>query len=244
MVRIRFKFPPQVANDKAEILGLAGFLFLPGALREIAGREGKVGVSGQEAQNEKLFGGKAGDAAAGASDLVGGQVDGAIFQDDFRSRLIRARYAAQESAHAGEEFPVNERGGKIVIGAGVPGVDAGLRGVVASQDDNSEIRLLPNSAAQRVRIGGAFQARGEKQQMMRSTGCLLDGLLGGLGFSDLMTFELRDDAQFLAQLGVAASDQVRPDFPVDREAEGLHARAEAAVSFRMLLLGQRQKSKR
>src|SRR5580704_693831 len=58
IARIWFKFLAQASNDRAHIFGPALSILLPGGLREILKRERHVGVSDQELQNEKLFGGE------------------------------------------------------------------------------------------------------------------------------------------------------------------------------------------
>lgn len=91
------------------------------------------------------------DTAAGASDFIRLQVNRTILQNNLFPLIGEAADAPQHGAHAGEQLPHDERRRKMVVGAGVQGINAALSGVVvAGEEDDSQVRLHANVAAQFV----------------------------------------------------------------------------------------------
>jgi hypothetical protein len=168
VVRIWFKFRSKLSDDKSYMFGLVPCVPVPGGLREIPVGDHRVGVSDQELQYENLFGGETAHAAAGTSDLVGSQVDCTILEHDFGLFLVKTRDAPQEGPHPSQQLPNYERRGNVVVGPGVPDVDAALCVVVPGQDNDSDTRVQPYPPAQRVRLD-SFKSRGQNQRMVRST---------------------------------------------------------------------------
>src|SRR5580704_15863642 len=202
VIGIRLQFSPELLDDDADILNLSGAIPLPHRLREILWSKWTISMSYQMTQYQALFRSKMCYPSVRAFDLVRLKIYCAVLQHNKLRSCAGRRHAAQDGAHACQQLSEYKAVGNIVISASIQRIDAALTAIVPGEQNDSQIRLRADGAAQLKRLNRIERAV-QNKNIVDTGGCLLDRFAGGLRLDNHIPFEFKGDAQFSAHLGAA-----------------------------------------